>query len=73
MRLVGPGGCDRSRAPSTPEGVIHSSGPELALFARTGLGLVCPVTELDVVVTDASAPEEARAALAAAGVEVRVV
>ncbi|RKT86670.1 DNA-binding transcriptional regulator of sugar metabolism, DeoR/GlpR family [Saccharopolyspora antimicrobica] len=44
-----------------------------AKFARTGLGLVCPVTDLDVVVTDASAPEEARAELAAAGVEVRVV
>ncbi|MER7082282.1 transcriptional regulator, DeoR family [Saccharopolyspora kobensis] len=44
-----------------------------AKFARTGLGLVCPVTDLDVVVTDTSAPEEARAELAAAGVEVRVV
>ncbi|MER5391797.1 DeoR/GlpR family DNA-binding transcription regulator [Saccharopolyspora sp. NPDC002686] len=44
-----------------------------AKFARTGLGLVCPVTDLDVVVTDSSAPEEARAELAAAGVEVRVV
>ncbi|MGW1676281.1 DeoR/GlpR family DNA-binding transcription regulator [Saccharopolyspora sp. NPDC002376] len=44
-----------------------------AKFARTGLGLVCPVTDLDVVVTDASAPEEVRTELAAAGVEVRVV
>ncbi|MDA3649365.1 DeoR/GlpR family DNA-binding transcription regulator [Saccharopolyspora indica] len=44
-----------------------------AKFARTGLGLVCPVTDLDVVVTDSSAPEEVRAELAAAGVEVRVV
>ncbi len=44
-----------------------------AKFARTGLGFVCPITDLDVVVTDRSAPADARAELAAAGVEVRVV
>ncbi|MFC7343800.1 DeoR/GlpR family DNA-binding transcription regulator [Saccharopolyspora griseoalba] len=44
-----------------------------AKFARTGLGFVCPVTDLDVVITDDSAPEEQVTALRAAGVEVRVV
>lgn len=44
-----------------------------AKFARTGLGFVGPVTELDVVVTDASAPPDERSRLTAAGVEVRVV
>ncbi len=44
-----------------------------AKFTRTGLGLVCPITDLDVVVTDQSAPADACAELAAAGVEVRVV
>ncbi|HEX2314629.1 MAG TPA: DeoR/GlpR family DNA-binding transcription regulator [Thermomonospora sp.] len=44
-----------------------------AKFGRTGLGLVCPVTTLDVVVTDRSAPEPAVARLRDAGVEVRLV
>lgn len=44
-----------------------------AKFGRTGLGLVCPVTALDVVVTDRSAPEAAVARLRDAGVEVRLV
>ncbi|MEV4729078.1 DeoR/GlpR family DNA-binding transcription regulator [Saccharopolyspora sp. NPDC049426] len=44
-----------------------------AKFARTGLGFVCPVTSLDVVVTDGSAPTDMLGELEAAGVEVRVV
>jgi DeoR/GlpR family transcriptional regulator of sugar metabolism len=42
-------------------------------FGRTGLGHVCPITELDVLVTDASAPHEAINELEAAGVVVHVV
>ncbi|MCI2418570.1 DeoR/GlpR family DNA-binding transcription regulator [Saccharopolyspora sp. K220] len=44
-----------------------------AKFTRTGLGFVCPITDLDVVVTEQTAPAEACAELTAAGVEVRVV
>ncbi|MGW5643823.1 DeoR/GlpR family DNA-binding transcription regulator [Saccharopolyspora sp. NPDC003752] len=44
-----------------------------AKFARTGLGFVCPITDIDVIVTDRAAPADARAELVAAGVEVRVV
>ncbi|RRO18133.1 DeoR/GlpR transcriptional regulator [Saccharopolyspora rhizosphaerae] len=44
-----------------------------AKFARTGLGFVCPATDLDVVVTDRSAPAEMLAELKAEGVEVRLV
>ncbi|MEW2359904.1 DeoR/GlpR family DNA-binding transcription regulator [Spirillospora sp. NPDC029432] len=42
-------------------------------FGRTGLGLVCPVTALDMVITDRSAPGAAVARLRDAGVEVRLV
>jgi DeoR/GlpR family transcriptional regulator of sugar metabolism len=44
-----------------------------AKFGRTGLGLVCPATTLDMVITDRSAPEAAVARLRDAGVEVRRV
>jgi DeoR/GlpR family transcriptional regulator of sugar metabolism len=46
---------------------------EGAKFGRTGLGLVCPATRLDMVITDRSAPETAVARLRDAGVEVRRV
>ncbi|MBW8485753.1 DeoR/GlpR family DNA-binding transcription regulator [Actinomadura parmotrematis] len=42
-------------------------------LARAGLGVVCPATDLDAVVTDASAPPEIVAALQSAGVAVRIV
>ncbi|GAA2807986.1 DeoR/GlpR family DNA-binding transcription regulator [Saccharopolyspora taberi] len=42
-------------------------------FQRTGLGHVCPVADLDVVVTDASAPRTALDELEEAGVAVHVV
>ena len=42
-------------------------------FGRTGLGHVCPITDLDLVVTDESAPEDAVAELQRAGVVTRVV
>jgi DeoR/GlpR family transcriptional regulator of sugar metabolism len=41
-----------------------------AKFGRAALAVVCPLSALDVVVTDDSAPEPAVAALRAAGVEV---
>ncbi|WP_243719198.1 DeoR/GlpR family DNA-binding transcription regulator [Actinomadura sp. 7K534] len=43
-----------------------------AKFGRTGLGLVCPVTTLDMVITDRSAPETAVSRLRDAGVDVRL-
>ena len=42
-------------------------------FGRTGLGHVCPITDLDVVVTDASAPAEELEKMRAAGVAVILV
>lgn len=42
-------------------------------FSRTGLGHVCPVTALDAVITDRTAPPEAITRLEAAGVIVRLV
>ncbi|MFC5187447.1 DeoR/GlpR family DNA-binding transcription regulator [Actinomadura harenae] len=39
-------------------------------FGRTGLGFVCPVTDLDTVITDASAPRDELERLEAAGVTV---
>ncbi|MCO5972276.1 hypothetical protein NDW01_28105 [Actinoallomurus sp. WRP6H-15] len=42
-------------------------------FTRTGLGRVCSVTDLDVIVTDAAAPAEAVAAISARGCVVRTV
>ncbi|CAM01441.1 DeoR family transcriptional regulator [Saccharopolyspora erythraea NRRL 2338] len=42
-------------------------------FGRTGLGHVCDVTALDVVITDRSAPADSIAELEASGVVVRVV
>ncbi|XVQ13140.1 DeoR/GlpR family DNA-binding transcription regulator [Spirillospora sp. CA-255316] len=44
-----------------------------AKFGRTGLGVVCPVTTLDAVVTDRGAPAAAVARLRDAGVEVHLV
>ncbi|QXJ19580.1 DeoR/GlpR transcriptional regulator [Actinomadura graeca] len=44
-----------------------------AKLGRTGLGHVCPVTALDVLVTDASAPAAAVAEIEAAGVAVHRV
>ncbi|MBE1533543.1 DeoR/GlpR family DNA-binding transcription regulator [Actinomadura algeriensis] len=46
---------------------------DAAKFGRTGLGLVCPGTELDAVITDRTAPERAVARLRDAGVEVHLV
>lgn len=43
---------------------------EGAKFARTALAVVCPFDRVDVVVTDASAPDEAIDRLRAAGVDV---
>ncbi|MDQ1401003.1 MAG: hypothetical protein QOE07_374 [Acidimicrobiaceae bacterium] len=43
---------------------------EGAKFARTALAVVCPASQVDVVVTDQAAPEEAVTRLRAAGVEV---
>ncbi|WP_281249985.1 DeoR/GlpR family DNA-binding transcription regulator [Nonomuraea jiangxiensis] len=40
-------------------------------FARTAFGAVCPITRLDVVVTDPGIPAEERDALVAAGVTVK--
>jgi DeoR/GlpR family transcriptional regulator of sugar metabolism len=45
---------------------------EGAKFARTALAVVCPAGEVDVLVTDADAPEEAVAQLREAGVEVHL-
>lgn len=42
-------------------------------FGRTGLGHVCPITDLDMVITDASAPPASIAELQESGVAVRVV
>lgn len=42
-------------------------------FARTAFGAVCPISRLDVVVTDAGIPREQHDALLAAGVTVRLV
>jgi DeoR/GlpR family transcriptional regulator of sugar metabolism len=42
-------------------------------FGRTGLGHVCPISALDAVITDRSAPPEAIARIEDAGVAVRVV
>ncbi|MGN9844200.1 DeoR/GlpR family DNA-binding transcription regulator [Nonomuraea sp. H19] len=42
-------------------------------FARTAFGAVCPISRLDVVVTDSGIPREERDALLAAGVTVREV
>jgi DeoR/GlpR family transcriptional regulator of sugar metabolism len=44
-----------------------------AKFGRAALAVVCQLTELDVVVTDTTAPDKAVAALEAAGVQVRRV
>jgi DeoR/GlpR family transcriptional regulator of sugar metabolism len=44
-----------------------------AKFGRTGLGVVCPATTLDAVVTDRGAPDAAVARLRDAGVEVHLV
>ncbi|MBB6395081.1 DeoR/GlpR family transcriptional regulator of sugar metabolism [Actinomadura coerulea] len=44
-----------------------------AKFGRSGLGLVCPATALDMVITDRSAPGPAVARLRDAGVDVRLV
>ncbi|GCD94730.1 DeoR/GlpR family DNA-binding transcription regulator [Embleya hyalina] len=44
-----------------------------AKFGRTGLGHVCPVTDLDMVITDGDAPTEAVERLRDLGVDVRVV
>ncbi|MFD0690040.1 DeoR/GlpR family DNA-binding transcription regulator [Actinomadura fibrosa] len=44
-----------------------------AKLGRTGLGHVCPVTALDVLITDRDAPDDALAELSAAGVEVHRV
>lgn len=44
-----------------------------AKFGRAALAVVCEVADVDVVVTDTSAPEASIAALEAAGVEVRRV
>ncbi|MEU0279364.1 DeoR/GlpR family DNA-binding transcription regulator [Streptomyces sp. NPDC006195] len=46
---------------------------ESAKLSRTALAFVAPVSALDAVVTDGTAPEEETAALAAAGVVVRTV
>ncbi|MFJ1580970.1 MULTISPECIES: DeoR/GlpR family DNA-binding transcription regulator [unclassified Streptomyces] len=46
---------------------------EAAKLSRTALAFVAPVSALDAVVTDGTAPEEETAALAAAGVVVRTV
>ncbi|MFG1707360.1 DeoR/GlpR family DNA-binding transcription regulator [Nonomuraea sp. M3C6] len=40
-------------------------------FSRTAFGAVCPISRLDVVVTDSGIPREERDALVAAGVTVR--
>lgn len=42
-------------------------------FSRTAMAVVCPITALDIVVTDHGAPPEEVAALRAAGVEVLCV
>ncbi len=42
-------------------------------FTRTGLGHVCPITGLDLVVTDDGIPPETRATMEGAGVVVHVV
>jgi len=42
-------------------------------FGRTGLGHVCPVTDLDIIVTDDSAPDEELEKMRAAGVAVVLV
>ncbi|MFI7709119.1 hypothetical protein [Nonomuraea sp. NPDC049480] len=42
-------------------------------FTRTAFGAVCPISRLDVVVTDSGIPREERDALVAAGVTVREV
>ncbi|MGP3918175.1 DeoR/GlpR family DNA-binding transcription regulator [Nonomuraea sp. 10N515B] len=42
-------------------------------FSRTAFGAVCPISRLDVVVTDSGIPREQRDALVAAGVAVREV
>jgi DeoR/GlpR family transcriptional regulator of sugar metabolism len=57
------------------QALIASGGRSLlavdgAKFGRAALAVVCPLAELDVVVTDDTAPEPAVAALRAAGVEV---
>jgi DeoR/GlpR family transcriptional regulator of sugar metabolism len=44
-----------------------------AKFGRSGLGLVCPATALDMVITDRSAPVPAVSRLRDAGVDVRTV
>ncbi|MEU5695607.1 DeoR/GlpR family DNA-binding transcription regulator [Actinosynnema sp. NPDC020468] len=44
-----------------------------AKFGRTAFGRVCPVEELDVLVTDVDAPADEVARLREAGVEVRLV
>ncbi|QFG21931.1 DeoR/GlpR family DNA-binding transcription regulator [Actinomadura sp. WMMB 499] len=45
---------------------------DAAKFGRSGLGLVCPATGLDAVVTDRTAPDVAVARLRDAGVEVHL-
>jgi DeoR/GlpR family transcriptional regulator of sugar metabolism len=42
-------------------------------FGRTAFGRVCPVEDIDVLVTDSGAPEDEVALLREAGVEVRLV
>lgn len=44
-----------------------------AKFGRSGLGLVCPATALNMVITDRSAPGSAVSRLRDAGVDVRLV
>ncbi|TDD73393.1 DeoR/GlpR transcriptional regulator [Actinomadura darangshiensis] len=44
-----------------------------AKFGRSGLGLVCPVTALDMVITDRSAPAADVSRLRDAGIDVRLV
>lgn len=42
-------------------------------FARTAIAVVCPTTAVDMVITDADAPEDVVAALRADGIEVHCV
>jgi DeoR/GlpR family transcriptional regulator of sugar metabolism len=46
---------------------------DAAKFGRTGLGHVCPLTDLDLVVTDRSAPQDTLVQIQTAGVPVRAV
>lgn len=46
---------------------------DAAKFGRTGLGRVCPITDLDMVITDRTAPPDATAPIQARGVTVHHV